>query len=63
MEALTKQQGNPMRFDELEPSWQYRIRTLRTEGARYRVERNQARAELSAVKTELAELRAQRSGQ
>jgi hypothetical protein len=43
-----------MRFDELPQSWQYKIRELRTDAAKYRVERNELRAELAALKAQLS---------
>ncbi len=41
-------------FDELPIEWQKLIRDLRKESAAYRIERNEARAELVALKAAAA---------
>ncbi len=43
-----------MRFDELPQSWQDKIKDLRAEGARYRVDRKELRAELAALKAQVS---------
>uniref|UniRef100_A0AB39U265 Uncharacterized protein n=3 Tax=unclassified Caudoviricetes TaxID=2788787 RepID=A0AB39U265_9CAUD len=39
---------------ELPPSWHKRFAQLRVENARYRIERNEARAEVARLRDELA---------
>jgi cell division protein FtsB len=42
-----------MEFNELPLSWRRKIKDLRSENAEYRLERNELRAELAALKAEL----------
>ena len=41
-------------FDELPIEWQRRVQELRAECAKFRIQRNQARAELEALKARVA---------
>ena len=45
--------GRRISFEELQPSWRREFTRLRTDVAKFRTQRNEARSELAALRAEL----------
>lgn len=49
---LHRLNGLDVKFEDLPPSWQSKLDDLRKESAKLRIQRNEARAELAALRAE-----------